>query len=137
MAAPYVAVLVLAVGLPLLLLMAWKRWRRGRSARHVIVVVLGDVGRSPRMQYHALSLAKWGFSVTLLGYCSECRGSGKEAALSALIAPEGPGRGRPFSLSSLGQFSEIGRARFWPGPVFPGFCPGSDVWVSRNGLIEL
>uniref|UniRef100_A0A8C5LMP5 Chitobiosyldiphosphodolichol beta-mannosyltransferase n=1 Tax=Jaculus jaculus TaxID=51337 RepID=A0A8C5LMP5_JACJA len=32
------------------------------------VVVLGDVGRSPRMQYHALSLAKHGFAVTLLGF---------------------------------------------------------------------
>ncbi|KAM7498522.1 hypothetical protein LguiA_022936 [Lonicera macranthoides] len=31
-----------------------KRRRRGRAA----VVVLGDIGRSPRMQYHALSLAR-------------------------------------------------------------------------------
>ena len=30
------------------------RKRRGRAA----VVVLGDIGRSPRMQYHALSLAE-------------------------------------------------------------------------------
>ncbi|MES1911659.1 MAG: hypothetical protein MHM6MM_004058 [Cercozoa sp. M6MM] len=35
---------------------------------HVLVVVLGDVGRSPRMQYHALSLAnQLGLQVTLLG----------------------------------------------------------------------
>lgn len=72
MAASYVALLALVVCLPLLLLIAWKRWRQGRTARHVVVVVLGDVGCSPRMQYHALSLAKRGFSVTLLGYCSEC-----------------------------------------------------------------
>ncbi|XP_008051862.1 chitobiosyldiphosphodolichol beta-mannosyltransferase [Carlito syrichta] len=52
------------------LLGGWKRWRRGGAARHVVVVVLGDVGRSPRMQYHALSLAKCGFSVTLLGFCN-------------------------------------------------------------------
>lgn len=84
MAASCVAVLALSLSLPLLLLLiAWKRWRRGRTARHAVVVVLGDVGRSPRMQYHALSLAKCGFSVTLLGFCSECRGSGKAAALSA------------------------------------------------------
>lgn len=107
MAASYVALLALFVSLPLLLLIAWKRWRRGLTARHVVVVVLGDVGRSPRMQYHALSLAKCGFSVTFLGFCSECRGPGKEAALSALITAEGPGRGCPFSLSSLGQPSEI------------------------------
>lgn len=67
-------VVLLALVLTLLLLVAWKRWRWGRAARHVIVVVLGDVGRSPRMQYHALSLAKCGFSVTFLGFCSECLG---------------------------------------------------------------
>jgi beta-1,4-mannosyltransferase len=31
-------------------------------------VVLGDVGRSPRMQYHALSLARKGYDVALVGY---------------------------------------------------------------------
>ncbi|XP_068823359.1 chitobiosyldiphosphodolichol beta-mannosyltransferase [Capricornis sumatraensis] len=70
MAASYVALLALFLFLPPLLLVAWKHWRRGRAARHVTVVVLGDVGRSPRMQYHALSLAKSGFSVTLLGFCN-------------------------------------------------------------------
>ncbi|XP_026973264.1 chitobiosyldiphosphodolichol beta-mannosyltransferase isoform X2 [Sagmatias obliquidens] len=63
-------VVLLALALTLLVLVAWKRWRWGRAARHVIVVVLGDVGRSPRMQYHALSLAKCGFSVTFLGFCT-------------------------------------------------------------------
>ncbi|XP_076998001.1 chitobiosyldiphosphodolichol beta-mannosyltransferase [Tamandua tetradactyla] len=52
----------------LLLLGGWKRWRLRHAAPHVAVVVLGDVGRSPRMQYHALSLAKHGFFVTLLGF---------------------------------------------------------------------
>ncbi|KAM5227908.1 chitobiosyldiphosphodolichol beta-mannosyltransferase [Ctenodactylus gundi] len=69
MAAFCVALLSLALLLPLLLLGGWQRWRRGRAARHVVVVVLGDLGRSPRMQYHALSLAKCGFSVTLMGFC--------------------------------------------------------------------
>jgi len=32
------------------------------------VVVLGDLGRSPRMQYHALALAHEGFAVDLIGY---------------------------------------------------------------------
>ena len=27
------------------------------KARHYVVLVLGDVGRSPRMQYHTVSLA--------------------------------------------------------------------------------
>ncbi|XP_020038046.2 chitobiosyldiphosphodolichol beta-mannosyltransferase isoform X1 [Castor canadensis] len=62
--------LLLLLLLPLLLLGAWKRGQRGRAARHVVVVVLGDVGRSPRMQYHALSLARHGFSVSLLGFCN-------------------------------------------------------------------
>lgn len=39
--------------------------------RHVVVVVLGDVGRSPRMQYHAMSLAAHGVAVTLVGYRGE------------------------------------------------------------------
>jgi beta-1,4-mannosyltransferase len=34
----------------------------------VQIVVLGDIGRSPRMQYHALSLAKHGGIVQLIGY---------------------------------------------------------------------
>jgi beta-1,4-mannosyltransferase len=32
------------------------------------VLVLGDIGRSPRMQYHALSVAKHGAKVDLVGY---------------------------------------------------------------------
>ncbi|KAF8421497.1 glycosyl transferases group 1-domain-containing protein [Tirmania nivea] len=34
----------------------------------VIVLVLGDIGRSPRMQYHALSIARKGGKVDLVGY---------------------------------------------------------------------
>jgi hypothetical protein len=34
---------------------------------HVAVVVLGDLGRSPRMQYHALALAGAGARVDLIG----------------------------------------------------------------------
>ena len=36
--------------------------------RSICIVVLGDVGRSPRMQYHALSFIRTGFSVELIGY---------------------------------------------------------------------
>ncbi|GAX21133.1 beta-1,4-mannosyltransferase [Fistulifera solaris] len=38
---------------------------------HVVVAVLGDVGRSPRMQYHTMSLLEAGHDVTLLGYTGE------------------------------------------------------------------
>lgn len=38
---------------------------------HVAVIVMGDVGRSPRMQYHAESLLAQGFIVSLIGYTGE------------------------------------------------------------------
>jgi beta-1,4-mannosyltransferase len=34
----------------------------------VQLLVLGDIGRSPRMQYHAISIAKHGGEVTVIGY---------------------------------------------------------------------
>jgi beta-1,4-mannosyltransferase len=46
--------------------------KSGESCRaddvSVQVLVLGDIGRSPRMQYHALSLAKHGGHVQVIGY---------------------------------------------------------------------
>lgn len=39
-----------------------------KQGRTVQIVVLGDIGRSPRMQYHALSVAKHGGRVFLVGY---------------------------------------------------------------------
>ena len=36
--------------------------------KSVLVVVLGDIGRSPRMQYHGLSFQKRGYRVDFLGY---------------------------------------------------------------------
>lgn len=38
------------------------------SPKNVCVVVLGDIGRSPRMQYHSLSLAEQGHKVDIIGY---------------------------------------------------------------------
>ncbi|KAI1933257.1 mannosyltransferase [Ophidiomyces ophidiicola] len=38
------------------------------SATSVQIVVLGDIGHSPRMQYHAQSVAKHGGRVTIIGY---------------------------------------------------------------------
>ena len=49
-----------------LLLLIYKRLSSGEGK--VCVVVLGDIGRSPRVQYHALSLAKHGNHVTFVGY---------------------------------------------------------------------
>lgn len=39
-----------------------------RVETSVQVLVLGDIGRSPRMQYHAISIASHGGQVTLIGY---------------------------------------------------------------------
>jgi hypothetical protein len=39
----------------------------------VQIVVLGDIGRSPRMQYHALSVAKHGGRVEIIGYLGRLR----------------------------------------------------------------
>ncbi|KAL5237492.1 hypothetical protein ACI65C_004902 [Semiaphis heraclei] len=36
--------------------------------KNVCLVVLGDIGRSPRMQYHAQSLIRLGFDVDIVGY---------------------------------------------------------------------
>uniref|UniRef100_A0A3Q2CF49 Chitobiosyldiphosphodolichol beta-mannosyltransferase n=1 Tax=Cyprinodon variegatus TaxID=28743 RepID=A0A3Q2CF49_CYPVA len=44
------------------------RLRDAASERRVCVLVLGDIGRSPRMQYHALSLSKHGYQVTFVGF---------------------------------------------------------------------
>jgi beta-1,4-mannosyltransferase len=44
---------------------------KSRNNVTVQIVVLGDIGRSPRMQYHALSIAKHGGHVDLIGYHGE------------------------------------------------------------------
>lgn len=41
------------------------------AGQHVAIVVLGDVGRSPRMQYHALSVLSKGAKLSIVGYCGE------------------------------------------------------------------
>ncbi|XP_051174618.1 chitobiosyldiphosphodolichol beta-mannosyltransferase [Leptopilina boulardi] len=44
-------------------------WLRNRKEENSIcILVLGDIGRSPRMQYHAISFAKEKFAVHLIGY---------------------------------------------------------------------
>uniref|UniRef100_A0A8C7XUT3 Chitobiosyldiphosphodolichol beta-mannosyltransferase n=1 Tax=Oryzias sinensis TaxID=183150 RepID=A0A8C7XUT3_9TELE len=60
--------------LPAVLLLLWVRRLRRRDAgtdRRVCVLVLGDIGRSPRMQYHALSLSRHGYRVSFVGFLGE------------------------------------------------------------------
>ncbi|XP_058797980.1 chitobiosyldiphosphodolichol beta-mannosyltransferase [Phymastichus coffea] len=49
----------------LLIAFLFKRRQRTES---VCIIVLGDVGRSPRMQYHAASFAKEQYAVEIVGY---------------------------------------------------------------------
>ncbi len=72
---------VLVVGLPLaLVVVIWRCPSRYHGPHKpsnadisVQVIVLGDVGRSPRMQYHALSIAQHGGRVDLIGYQGSSR----------------------------------------------------------------
>ncbi|KAH8680604.1 family 1 glycosyltransferase [Xylariales sp. PMI_506] len=67
-----VAALCLVGGIVLLLVLLPTRYVKHSPATaqsvSVQVLVLGDIGRSPRMQYHALSIAKHGGRVDLIGY---------------------------------------------------------------------
>ena len=51
-----------------LTVLASLKWRSEPGNGIVTVVVLGDVGRSPRMQYHSLSLDKFGYDVEIVGF---------------------------------------------------------------------
>ncbi|XP_053936429.1 chitobiosyldiphosphodolichol beta-mannosyltransferase isoform X1 [Cuculus canorus] len=66
MAALLVPLLLLAALGAAALALLWRRAARG--AGRVCVAVLGDLGRSPRVQYHALALARHGRRVALLGF---------------------------------------------------------------------
>ncbi|KAL4443535.1 hypothetical protein ABPG75_011272 [Micractinium tetrahymenae] len=64
--------------------------------RRAWVMVLGDVGRSPRMQYHASSLCKTpGYEVTLIGYqgaalIDELQGPAADGRLTVAYLPDLP-----------------------------------------------
>ena len=38
------------------------------TKKRATIVVLGDIGHSPRMGYHAMSISKEGYLVDILGY---------------------------------------------------------------------
>lgn len=48
-----------------------KRTSAGRAPRSVALVVLGDIGRSPRMIYHAQSFVAAGFKTSIVAYAGE------------------------------------------------------------------
>ncbi|KAK0478130.1 mannosyltransferase [Armillaria novae-zelandiae] len=53
-------------------LLLWLSWKFLQSLPHslrsVAILVLGDIGRSPRMMYHAESFAENGFETNIIGY---------------------------------------------------------------------
>ncbi|XP_015116791.1 chitobiosyldiphosphodolichol beta-mannosyltransferase [Diachasma alloeum] len=54
---------------PLFLGLVGILWLRQKEKRKsVCIIVLGDVGRSPRIQYHGISFLKEGFDVEIVGY---------------------------------------------------------------------
>lgn len=55
----------------LLLPSQYKPTPNSKPKHTVQILVLGDIGRSPRMQYHALSIAKNGGQVVIIGYRGE------------------------------------------------------------------
>lgn len=62
-------ILIFLVSLPILSYLGNLYERRLKSDwKNICVLVLGDIGRSPRMQYHAISFAKEGFIVDVVGY---------------------------------------------------------------------
>lgn len=61
-------VIAFAVAFVIFLLVGWVCNYATVVRKKILIIVLGDVGRSPRMEYHALSFAKEGFAVDLVGF---------------------------------------------------------------------
>ena len=78
------------------LMLLWPTQYRRKSSkdgavtreRRVHILVLGDIGRSPRMQYHALSIAKHGGQVDFIGYTGSCRHYQLACSIAYSRAPE-------------------------------------------------
>lgn len=68
LSALFSVVFLLCGGAVALVLLASVWWRENSGEGLVQVVVLGDAGRSPRMQYHCLSLVQLNYNVDLIGY---------------------------------------------------------------------
>ena len=64
----FCVVFILASAVLSLLILAGIWWRESSGQSQLQVVVLGDAGRSPRMQYHCLSLVQLDYNVDLVAY---------------------------------------------------------------------
>lgn len=92
----------ISTALTILILLLPSQYVPKRSTEHdgpnepkttVQVLVLGDIGRSPRMQYHALSIAKGGGQVDIIGY----HGTTKDDIVFTRPAANSPSRIRSSS----------------------------------------
>ncbi|KAJ2507382.1 mannosyltransferase, partial [Coemansia sp. RSA 1939] len=81
--------------------------QKPRQAKTVAVLVLGDIGQSPRMQYHALSLARAGHSVEFVGY------KGSKPMESLLTSPK----------INIRYVRTLPRPTAMPQPVFYAYAP--------------
>jgi len=59
---------LLALGFLTWKALSFVRPRNQHTLRSVAILVLGDIGRSPRMMYHAKSFAENDFETDLIGY---------------------------------------------------------------------
>jgi beta-1,4-mannosyltransferase len=69
----YMAFIPHLVATAITLWLVWKIWaffkpRNAHTMRSVVIVVLGDIGRSPRMMYHAESFLENDFFTDIIGY---------------------------------------------------------------------
>jgi len=71
----------------------------------VTVAVLGDVGHSPRMAYHCLSLARQGWTVNLLGYTQSLPPKEVLSSDKITVVPVAPPPDFVFGLPTLIGFS--------------------------------
>src|SRR5688500_1921343 len=69
--------------------------RRGRDLMRVTTVVLGDLARSPRMQYHAEALARSAADVDVGAYADEVPAAVLADRSRITIHPLSSGRARP------------------------------------------
>ena len=67
-----VAIIFIWISYRLFVFFRFFRPKSEHSLRSVAVLVLGDIGRSPRMMYHAESFAEHGFMTYLIGYGGNC-----------------------------------------------------------------
>ncbi|KAH8091549.1 chitobiosyldiphosphodolichol beta-mannosyltransferase [Aureococcus anophagefferens] len=103
------------------------------SAKHAVVVVAGDVGRSPRMQYHALSLAEHGYAVTLVGYAGElcCEAVVAEGRIREVAAGDRAAALRRVGAAGVFSKATAREAAFW-GPRRTSATPSATPAAPRR-----